>query len=120
MSTPCEKHAALPVVGQSPCAGCEIERLMAENEALHAQVDTLAERHASALCEIEALRKDGARYRWLSGQAELQSYGGSDYCLPVVHAWDYKPGAELNEQFSDIDAAIDAAMSKDPLANPGQ
>jgi hypothetical protein len=23
MSTPCEKHALLPVVGQSPCAGCE-------------------------------------------------------------------------------------------------
>jgi len=58
MSTPCEKHALLPVVGQSPCAGCEIERLRAENAGLHAQVDTLAERHASSLCEIEALRKD--------------------------------------------------------------
>ena len=34
MSTPCEKHASLPAIGHSPCAGCEIERLRAENEAL--------------------------------------------------------------------------------------
>lgn len=43
MSAPCEKHAALPVVGDSPCAGCEIERLRAENERLVRRDQMLAE-----------------------------------------------------------------------------
>lgn len=62
--------------------------------------------------ENELLRKDADRYRWLKSQAELQSYGGSDYCLPIIHAWDYKPGPELNEQFENLDTAIDAAMAE--------
>ena len=41
MSTPCEKHALLPVVGQSPCAGCEIERLKDENEVARMRIKEL-------------------------------------------------------------------------------
>ena len=116
MSTPCEKHASLPVVGQSPCAGCEIERLMAENAGLHAQVDTLAERHASALCEIEALRKDAARYRWTSieGNWVARMFGKWR-----AHVGEYGVG-QPTDWYGSREEAIDAAMSKDPLANPGQ
>lgn len=63
--------------------------------------------------EVARLRGDAERYQWLRGQAELESYGDS-YCLPEVHAWYYKPGPELNEQFADLDAAIDAAMTQEP------
>jgi hypothetical protein len=86
---------------------------MAENVSLHAQVDTLAERHASALCEVEAMRKDAERYRWLRSMENQTIYTldgrVDDYieCLPSL----------ADEE---LDKAIDAAMSKDTLANPGQ
>jgi len=114
MSTPCEKHALLPVVGQSPCAGCEIERLRAENEALHAQVDALAERHASALCEMEVLRKDVDRYRFIRTDV---SSGKSDICIIQK---DWIAGRDTYLSLEQADYVIDAAMSKAPLANPGQ
>lgn len=60
---------------------------------------------------LEKLVRDAERYQWIKQQAELESYGGSEYCLPTVNAWDYKPGAQLNEQFASLDEAIDAAMS---------
>jgi hypothetical protein len=94
MSQSCEKHAALPVVGHSPCAGCEIERLKAENEEL---------------------RKDAERYRWIRSDV---SVGKSDFCIMRKH-W----GADSLSAVVCLDEAdiqIDAAMSKDPLANPGQ
>jgi len=104
MSTPCEKHALLPVVGQSPCAGCEIERLMAESEALHAQVDTLAEWYANSLNECTALRKDAERWRFIA------------YEWPKVKLVENAPW--FNACF--LEREIDALMSKAPLANPGQ
>lgn len=55
------------------------------------------------------LRKDAERYRWIRDQSELSSYEDS-YALPTVHAWEYKPGPELNEQFGSLDDAIDHAM----------
>ena len=173
MSTPCEKHALLPVVGQSPCAGCEIERLMAENErlvrrdqmlaefgceycggsghvsridgeylgvcdqclahdlscakheidqlkasnlTLHAQVDTLAEWYASSLTECEALRKDAARYRWTAIEG--------NWVARMLGKWRAHVGAYGDavptDWYPSREEAIDAAMTKAPLANPGQ
>lgn len=53
--------------------------------------------------------EDAARYQWIKSQSELSSYEDS-YALPIVHAWDYKPGPELNEQFESLDEAIDKAI----------
>lgn len=38
----CEKHRALPVHGYSPCPGCEIEYLRAENRRLRAALEPFA------------------------------------------------------------------------------
>lgn len=54
--------------------------------------------------------ENSKRYLWIKAHAELESYDGSEYCLPTVCAWDYKPGPQLNEQFESLDAAIDNAM----------
>lgn len=54
--------------------------------------------------------ENAKRYLWIKAQAELESYGGSEYCLPAVSAWDYKPGPQLNQQFASLDEAIDKAM----------
>jgi len=62
--------------------------------------------------ENEDLRKDAERYRWISKNAELESYGDS-YCLPTVFGWDIKPGAELNVPFENLDQAIDQAIRQD-------
>ncbi|MBP5100245.1 hypothetical protein [Pseudomonas protegens] len=61
--------------------------------------------------ENEELRKDAERYRWIKKESNLSDYEDC-YSLPTVHAWDYKPGAQLNEQFESLDEAIDAAMGK--------
>lgn len=63
--------------------------------------------------EIETLRKKAGRYDWLAKQAETESYGGSEWALPVIDAWEYKPGPQLNEKFKTFDDAIDAAMLED-------
>lgn len=60
------------------------------------------------LDRLEQAEKDAALYRWLRDQVELE--GGSDYVFPWIHAWDYKPGPQPNEQFSNLDDAIRAAM----------
>lgn len=60
--------------------------------------------------ECEKLRKDAERYRWLRRHATLD--GGSDYHFPEVHAWEYKEGAQSNEQYGSLDCAIDAAMQE--------
>lgn len=74
-----------------------VEKLRKENDQLRA--------------EVEALRKDAERYRWLRDQASLEPFGGWAYDLPTVDAWDCKPGPQLNEQFGSFDEAIDAAMA---------
>lgn len=117
MSTPCEKHALLPVVGQSPCAGCEIERLkdIVKSQAgrivilrdrlnvSQGQIDTLAEWYANSLNECEALRQDSKRWKWLEGKADSATWEN------IGHQ------EQMNRHLH-----VDAAMSKDPLANPGQ
>jgi len=60
---------------------------------------------------LRKIFEDAGRYQWIKEQSELSSYQDS-YALPTVHAWDYKPGPELNEQFESLDEAIDSAMSK--------
>ena len=60
--------------------------------------------------ENESLRKDAERYRWIKKESNLSDYEDC-YSLPMVHAWEYKPGPELNEQFESLDAAIDHAIS---------
>jgi len=79
---------------------------MAENEALHAQVDTLAEWYANSLTECEALRKDADRYRWLRDKM-----GG---CF--VRRLD----TEFVRGDMRLDSVIDVEIAKAPLANPGQ
>lgn len=110
MSHACEKHAKLPVIGQSPCAGCEIERL-------RAQVDVLTGWYANALNSIEVLSRDAERYRWLRDPdrcAEDYLDGPADNI--VVGSC----GGEDILWRDDLDREIDAAMSKDPLADKGQ
>ena len=99
MSTPCEKHASIPAVGNSPCAGCEIERLMAE-------VDSITREADRQYTTIEAYRKDAERYQWLR---EKQTF------IWLIQDW-----FPSDTEFTDVDAEIDAAMSKDPLADKGQ
>lgn len=67
--------------------------------------------YAKALkAENESLRKDAERYRWIKRESNLTDYEDC-YSLPMVHAWEYKPGPVLNEQFESLDAAIDHAIS---------
>lgn len=61
--------------------------------------------------EVERMRKDAARYQWLRARASTAPSGGSEYDLPAVDAWNYRPGPQLNEQFKSLDEAIDAAMA---------
>jgi hypothetical protein len=76
----------------------------------HGWIDVKAE-PLVRLSEVEALRKDAERYRWLREQTTLSHYGDC-FEVPDVHAWDYKPGPELNEQFASLDAAIDSELLK--------
>lgn len=82
----------------------EAKRLLAECLALLSERDQIR-------AEVEALRRDAERYRWLRDQASLEPFGGWAYDLPTVDAWDCKPGPQLNEQFGSFDEAIDAAMA---------
>lgn len=91
MSQTCDRHAKLPVIGQSPCAGCEIERLRAENEVL---------------------RKDAERFRHLMFYHVDWSRNGKDDDAVKLEFGPY-PLHKLRE-------SIDATMSKDPLADKGQ
>jgi 5,10-methylenetetrahydrofolate reductase len=133
MSQSCEKHAALPVVGHSPCAGFEIERLKAEVERyrkygcdtcdgsghLHradgeyfgACTSCGAYELEQAKRESEGLRKDAERYR------HLRACNGGSLVITQL-SFDKDEERELVEE--EADQVIDAAMSKDPLANPGQ
>jgi hypothetical protein len=53
--------------------------------------------------ELDALRKDAARYRWLRDQMWSQA-GSKVYALPI--AWGRDPREEAGNS---MDAAIDAA-----------
>lgn len=77
-------------------------------------VETDFNEQRALLARLRAAEKDAARYRWLAGQAELESYGGCEYALPTVHAWLYKPGGEPNQQMETFEEAIDAAMEQQP------
>lgn len=66
--------------------------------------------------DVDALRKDAERYRWIKKESNLSDYEDC-YSLPMVHAWDYKPGPQLNEQFDSLDSAIDAAMGKEKASD---
>ncbi len=117
MSAPCEKHASIPAVGNSPCAGCEIERLKAivkvqagridilcdELNSSRRQVDTLSEWYANSMIERMALRRDSERWKWLEGKADSATWEN------IGHQ------EQMNRHLH-----VDAAMSKDPLADKGQ
>lgn len=70
----------------------------------------LLDERDALLAERDSMKKDAERYRWLRRHATLD--GGSDYHFPEVHAWEYKEGAEPNEQYGSLDTAIDAAMQE--------
>lgn len=108
MSTPCEKHASLPVVGHSPCAGCEIERIRAENEVLRKDKDRL-----------DALESNFWDVRHNSHP--IADTGDSSSSLEIIGHWMDKPherviGENYNE---DLRAAIDQAM-KAPAYPPAR
>ena len=86
-----------------------IERERAEFEAWYAAPNnngTAWEAWQAALAsqQVQALRRDAERYRWLRGQHE-KPVGGLTIC--EVGTWDLKPWSG-----DDPDAAIDAAMEK--------
>lgn len=140
MSTPCEKHALLPVVGQSPCAGCEIERLRAEVERYRKYgcdtCDGSGNLHradgeyfgACTSCgayeleqvkrEADGLRKDAELYRFVSQLAWYVDRAAYIYNVGNQRAaWsDDRQSVDADE----IEAAIVEVMSKDPLADKGQ
>jgi len=91
------------------------ERADAEQESYDSQrriLDAVKAERDQLKAENEALRKDAERYRWIKKESNLSDYEDC-YNLPMVHAWDYKPGPQLNEQFDSLDSAIDAAMGKE-------
>ena len=88
----------------------DVYRLLSEIEALRFVDARRDEYIASIKAENESLRADAERYRWIKKESNLSDYEDC-YSLPMVHAWEYKPGPELNEQFESLDAAIDHAIS---------
>jgi len=144
MSTPCEKHALLPVVGQSPCAGCEIERLMAENEQLQAKLlrqevesGTLAERmKAAGMMTVDEMLSGAPMdaFHRHAGVNSLETFAQwiemrrrEFLVMRAKRSLDKREDDELYEWvlahsgvFSEVHINFKAAMSKDPLANPGQ
>jgi hypothetical protein len=64
---------------------------------------TMIDKLQSARAEIEALRKDSVRWKWLEGKADSATWENIGY------------QEQMNRHLH-----VDAAMSKDPLANPGQ
>jgi hypothetical protein len=129
MSRSCEKHAALPVVGHSPCAGCEIERLKDENEVARMRIkelDLLFGRYilamkASLIEEEHGLGSEGAMmwiYNSLVGPGELPPESET-----IAQAYFDREVVAIDNGMQEIMVfyrARRAAMSKDPLANPGQ
>lgn len=88
-------------------------RAKGQRQALLDRLESAERRAEEAEKERDALRKDAARWIFVASKAELESFGGDSYCLPYICAWDYKPGPQLNEQFSSLEAAIDAAMAQE-------
>ncbi len=68
-----------------------------------------------ALIELITLlreaERDAARYRWLRERASLESHGGFEYDLPLIHAIRCMDGSELNQEMT-FDEAIDQAMKE--------
>jgi hypothetical protein len=79
--------------------------LQREYQATFAELTALRER-------IAGMEKDAERYRWINTHTTCDPREGF-FSLPTVDAWDYKPCPELNEEFSSLDAAIDAAIAKE-------
>lgn len=69
----CEKHKESPVVGLSPCPGCEIENIRRVRDQLHAELSAYKKRRDGEVSELksenEELKKDAERYRWLRDKA---------------------------------------------------
>jgi len=61
------------------------------------------------IAEVERLRKDAERYRWIKAESNLTDYVDS-YALPMVNAWDLRPGPQPNTQYPSLDEAIDAVI----------
>lgn len=84
------------------------DQFRAESAGLRGQVDTLTEWYANALNEIEALRKDAERYRFLRN--DLTQGGDIDFCIVRKH-WK-APALESILSLTNADEQIDAAMTK--------
>jgi len=123
MSTPCEKHALLPVVGQSPCAGCEIERLMADNDRMAALLECAQGDCRQAMKMVEKLTQQAELYQQVQRAAgELPNGWEIRICIErdagYAELWD-GDGCEVDfpnscESLADtVSDAIDHATGKE-------
>jgi signal transduction histidine kinase len=93
---------------------------MSEGVDLPDEVDEalseLAAQAERANSKVEELEKDAARYRWLRDDADVRKYGfDSNKGKAIAKAWNYitDDGFDNSPSSDQIDAAIDAAMSKE-------
>lgn len=67
--------------------------------------------------ELEALRKDALRYRWLRDQARTEGRDGGwvgSWRLPFLDAWNDSPVVKYHINRRTFDEAVDAEMLKTP------
>ena len=93
----------------------ELRRLHAENERKSEAIQKLWKERDEAIAEIERLRADAARYKWVKSQALWRPNGANcvtwDVQMPEP---DIRAGVLTESSVGDeLDAAIDAAI-KDP------
>lgn len=77
----------------------------------------MCEEYQALKAEVEALRADAERYRWLRDNCQREAGSGDQFNLSMYGNLDFtfvKYGWTNGEkhQIADIDAAIDAARSK--------
>lgn len=85
----------------------EVEELKAENEDLKTGLKAYEQVNTGLREEIEALRKDAERYRWLREKSTEDDGYTHGLCIDI---WDSGSGVEVT--FDAADSAIDEAMSK--------
>jgi hypothetical protein len=89
----------------------EIERLRAENPVLHDCIESLRADLAERDAEIERLRVDARRYRWLRNRTRgvRDSRGRMEFDMPDPHPLGNIMQGSVAQH---LDAAIDAALDQ--------
>jgi len=87
-------------------------KLIPEDVPLYSQESVTA-----LQAEIESLRKDAERYRWLRDNPEHESapyFDGSKWCVPCMTSGAGGFGGGVGEhRYETLDAPIDAAIAKE-------